>query len=145
MKMAKASDKDIDAAGNAMGILQDIASGYYPAHRDEDDAPHYFDPDDKEHLRRFYERMAATLDAAPGWPGRVIGGMCYVIMYDANRIIDPDADTVEVHPRFAATLVALQNLANAFHEGRAVASESSTGYVNSLVKAAEAVIAQAKP
>ncbi len=36
MKMAKASEKDIDAAGNAMSVLNDISSGYYPK-RDGDD------------------------------------------------------------------------------------------------------------
>ena len=34
MKMAKASEKDIDAAGGAMSVLHDIGSGYYPK-RDE--------------------------------------------------------------------------------------------------------------
>jgi hypothetical protein len=24
--------------------------------------------------------------------------MCYVILYDANQIVDPDADTLELHP-----------------------------------------------
>ena len=46
--------------------------------------------------------MNATLDAAPGWPGRVIGGMCYVILFDKNEIVDPAADTLEIHPRFDA-------------------------------------------
>lgn len=101
MKMAKASERDIDAAGNAIGVLDDIASGYYPA-RGEEDTPLHFDPEDRDHLRRFYDLMTATLDASPGWPGRVIGGMCYVILYPANQIVDPDADCLELHPRFAA-------------------------------------------
>ncbi|MBT9493891.1 MAG: hypothetical protein IV107_16450 [Paucibacter sp.] len=102
MKMTKASEKDIDAAGNAMSVLNDISSGYCPARDGEDDAPTFFDPDDKAHLRKFYDLMNATLDAAPGWPGRVIGGMCYVILFDKNEIVDPAADTLEIHPRFAA-------------------------------------------
>lgn len=101
MKMAKATERDIDAAGDAMSVLNDISSGYYPA-RGEEDAPTFFDEDDPEHLRHFYNLMKATLDASPGWQGRVIGGMCYVILYDANQIVDPDADTLEIHPRFTA-------------------------------------------
>lgn len=103
MKMAKASERDIDAAGAAMSVLNDITSGYYPMREgdDEEDTPLRFDPEDPEHLRRFYDLMTATLDASPGWPGRVIGGMCYVILYDANQIVDPDSDTLELHPRFA--------------------------------------------
>lgn len=101
MKMAKASERDIDAAGNAMSVLQTISSGYFPTREGEEDAPTFLDPNDRDHLRRFYDMMNETLDASPGWPGRVIGGMCYVIMYDKNRIVDPDADVIELHPRFA--------------------------------------------
>lgn len=102
MKMAKATKRDIDAAGNAMSVLNDISSGYYPSRAGEEDAPTFFDPDDFDHLRKFYELMSATLKAAPGWPGRVIGGMCYVILFDKNAIVDPDADTLELHPRLLA-------------------------------------------
>lgn len=104
MKMAKASECDIDAAGEAMAVLNSIASGYYPSYSDdgEDDEPTFFNPDDPKHLRLFYDLMNKTLDDAPGWPGRVIGGMCYVILFAKNQIVDPDADCLELHPRFAA-------------------------------------------
>ena len=103
MKMAKATERDIDAAGDAMSVLQDISSGYYPK-RDGDECDDFrFDPEDPAHLRKFYNLMSATLDVSPGWPGRVIGGMCYVILYDANQIVNPDADTLEIHPRFSRT------------------------------------------
>lgn len=102
MKMAKASKNDIDAAGDAMSILQDISSGYYPARGAEEDEPTFFDPDNFDHLRKFYDLMNATLDVSPGWPGRVIGGMCYVVMYDKNQIVDPKSDTLDLHPRLAA-------------------------------------------
>lgn len=101
MKMAKASDRDIDAAGNAMSVLQDISSGYYPARSDEENTPVHFDEDNKDHLRLFYDRINETLDASPGWPGRVIGGMCYVILYDKNQIVDPSSDCLELHPKFS--------------------------------------------
>lgn len=101
MKMAKASEKDIDAAGDAMSVLHDIGSGYYPRRDGDDCEDTFFDADDRNHLRRFYDLMANTLDKAPGWPGRVIGGMCYVIMFGRNKIVDPDADVLELHPRFA--------------------------------------------
>ena len=101
MKMAKASEKDIDAAGNAMSVLNDISSGYYPKRDGDDCEDLHFDPDEPAHLRKFFNLMADTLDRAPGWPSRVIGGMCYVILFDKNKILDPDADVLEVHPRFA--------------------------------------------
>lgn len=121
MKMAKASERDIDAAGNAMSILGDISGGYYPAGEVGDEVePTWFDPDNADHLRHFYDLINATLDKSPGWPGRVIGGMCYVILFDKNQIVDPSADTLELHPRFAAAadqrdelLKALKELADA--------------------------------
>jgi hypothetical protein len=100
MKMAKATERDIDAAGKALALLDTISSGYYPSREDEDDAPLMFDEDDPEHLRRLWDELKATLDAAPGWQGRVIGGMCYVILYPANGILDPEADTLELHPQW---------------------------------------------
>lgn len=98
MKMAKATERDINAAGTMMGLLDGISRGYYPASGQEENEPDLFDPDDAEHLRRFYDVVSAALNAAPGWPGRVIGGMCYVILYPVNKIVDPDADTLELHP-----------------------------------------------
>jgi hypothetical protein len=103
MKMAKATEQDIDAAGKAMAVLQTIASRYYPGREGEEDAPTFFDADNPDHLRRFYEEVNATLDASPGWPGRVIGGMCYVILYPVNQIVAPDSDCLELHPRFAGS------------------------------------------
>lgn len=122
MKMTRASNKDINAAGDAMSVLQDVGSSYYPARGDEENPPTLFDRENPEHLRRFYDLMKATLDAAPGWPGRVIGGMCYVILYEKNKIVDPNADTLELHPRFGEViaqrdelLAALEQIAQANH------------------------------
>lgn len=117
MKMAKVTERDIDAAGDAMSVLNDISSGYYPSKGDDsEDLPYHFDPDDADHLRRFYDLMNSTLDKSPGWPGRVIGGMCYVIMFDKNKIIDPDADVLELHPRYANCAAALTELIDATKE-----------------------------
>lgn len=101
MKMAKASKNDIDAAGDAMSVLNDIGSGYYPKREGDECEDTLFDEYNPAHLRKFYDLMIATLDKSCGWPVRVIGGMCYVVLYDKNRIVDPDADVLELHPRFA--------------------------------------------
>jgi hypothetical protein len=122
MKMAKPSGRDIDAAGNAMSLLNTIDRGDYPAREDEEGAPNCFDEDDPDHLRRFYDAMMETLKAGPGWPGRVIGGMCYVIMFKDNEILDPESDVLDLHPKFikqeeqlAAARVLLTELAT-MHE-----------------------------
>lgn len=108
MKMTKPTTKDIDAAGDAMAVLSDIASGYYPSRRGEFSAPTWFDEDDPEHLLRFYRLMNATLDRSPGWPGRVIGGMCFVICWDRNEILDPADDCLGLHPDLRAGLALLE-------------------------------------
>lgn len=97
MKMAKPDTDDVAAASDLMALLNDLAGGYHPAPTDEE-CPWRFDPDDSEHLRDLYDAIDKILERAPGMPMRVIGGMCYVIMWDQNRIIDPDADTLEMHP-----------------------------------------------
>ena len=99
MRMAQPSQNDIDAAGDALAALSDISKGYYPDRAsDDDDRPFYFDEDNAEHLRLFYDLMNETLDRAPGWPGRVIGGMCYAICWDHNQILDPADDCIALHP-----------------------------------------------
>ena len=102
MKMAKPSEKDIDAAGDLMSLLLQADRGDYPG--DQEGAPDFFDEDDPKHLRAFYDAIKATLDKAPGYPGRVIGGMCYVIMFKENEIIDPESDVLELHPKLVAAI-----------------------------------------
>jgi hypothetical protein len=104
MKMAKPSEQDIDAAGDLMALLNTLDRGYYPADEDQENAPTFFDEEDPEHLRAFYDKVKATLDRAPGYQGRVIGGMCYVIMWDKNEIVDPDSDTIDLHPKLVKAL-----------------------------------------
>ncbi|WP_019700434.1 hypothetical protein [Paracidovorax oryzae] len=106
MKMARPSARDIDAAGTLMQILNDLQSGYYPFY-DKDD-PTYFDPEDREHLTRLYEGLDQLLENAPGFPGRVIGGMCFVICSDRNAILDPADDCLSLHPDLVAGLELLR-------------------------------------
>lgn len=111
MNIAKPKPSDIDAAGTVLGILQSVASGWYPAREDEENAPSSFDPDDTKHLRQFYDLVHGTLDASPGWPGRVIGGMCYGVMYPANKIVDPESDFLQLHPELQAAKAAYEGQA----------------------------------
>lgn len=108
MKMAKPSERDIDAAGNLMSLLHQIDRGDYPNLDEDADVPDWFDEDNFDHLRAFYDAVKSTLDKGPGYPGRVIGGMCYVIMYDKNEIIDPASDTLDLHPKIITALQAAE-------------------------------------
>lgn len=104
MKMAKASERDIEVAGDIMSILSQLDRGDYPVISEEEDRPDFFDPEDFEHLKHFYNLVANSLEKAPGWHGRVIGGMCYVVLFEKNEIVDPDADVLELHPKIAKAL-----------------------------------------
>ncbi|MET3512793.1 hypothetical protein ABIC63_000558 [Pseudacidovorax sp. 1753] len=97
MKMAKPSERDIDAGSALLSLRNDLSSGYYPWN-DGEHRPTYFDPDDRQHLRRLYDALDALLERAPGFAGRVIGGMCYVICWDRNQILDPADDCLALHP-----------------------------------------------
>ena len=106
MEMAKASERDIEAAMELMGILTTVDSGYYPSKCDDAEGdPLFFDDDDKEHLAVFYARIKACMDRAPGFIGRVVGGM-HTIMH--NNILDPNDDCLALHPR----LIAVESAAN---------------------------------
>lgn len=119
MKMAKPSASDIDAAGDLMSILNQVDGGYYPVtDGDGDDMPTFFDEFDRDHLRAFYEAIKETMNRSPGYPGRVIGGMCYVIMYDKNEIIDPASDVIELHPKLVATLECVASSADSAADAR---------------------------
>lgn len=102
MKIAKASPQDVEAAFDLMAVLDAIDRGYYPAEKgsDGEDDPTFFDEDDPEHLARLWRLLKTALDASPGFQGRIILGMAAVI--DArNAIVDPDSDTLDLHPRLA--------------------------------------------
>lgn len=108
MKMAKADEKDINAAIKLAAILDDVDRGYYmhPESEDDDsDEPTFFDKDDLDHLRAFHDRVMACMKAAPGGLFRVVWGFD-TIMH--NDICDPNADTLELHPRIVQALEAFE-------------------------------------
>jgi hypothetical protein len=103
MKMAKASKQDIDAAVELASVLGDIDKGYYPATPNAEDAdePTFFDADDPEHLRAFYNRVKGCLDSAPGGMFRVVWDFSMVM---SNDMVDPDLDYLAFHPRIVEAL-----------------------------------------
>lgn len=127
MKMAKPSERDIDAAGELLSLMNDLSCGYCPWDGDEDAT--YFDPDDRDHLRRLYDAIDRLLDRAPGFTNRVIGGMCYVICWDRNQILDPADDCLTLHPDLRAGLHLLERqradfLPNLEREARAAVAST---------------------
>jgi hypothetical protein len=100
MKMAKASVKDLENAITLCGMIEDIDRECYPRDANNewpDDDPQWFDIDDPQHCQVFARRI---LNVSRGI-GRVIWGM-NCMMNPENNLIDPDADTLEFHPRVVA-------------------------------------------
>lgn len=96
MKMAVARLEEIEKAMCLSGIIDDVERGYYPRNADnehDEDAPTWFDEDNIDHLRAFYERV---MDC--GLSYRVTMGMA-VLCNPRNAVIDPDLDHLELHPR----------------------------------------------
>lgn len=68
--------------------------------------PDYFDETDEEHLKAFYDRVMACVNASHGCWNRVIFGFQTVV---DNDVFDPNAHTLQWHP----TLVDAVNQRNA--------------------------------
>lgn len=116
MKMAKPTERDIDAAGELLQVLDAIDErwdGPRPIHGAPDDLPAFlgdeaFDREDFKHLEVLYNHLAKLLRTAPNFHGRVLGGMCYVICWDHNRILDPAQNVLDLHPDLRAGLELLE-------------------------------------
>lgn len=106
--MAKPSQEDIAAAEELMQALNAIDERNRWCTHTIADCPSFdqlveddeFDPDDHEHLGALYNKLMILMGRNPSFHNRVISGMCHVIMYDKNQFIDPDANTIQFHPRF---------------------------------------------
>lgn len=112
MHMAKPSEQDIEAADELHQILMAIdtrGGGPWPTQGPKDLPSAIgedefgwntdnFDADRTEHLHGLYNHLAKLLREAPNFYGRVLGGMCHVICWDKNRILDPELDHLELHP-----------------------------------------------
>lgn len=95
MKMAKASQQDIEAAHKVCSYINELEKRYMPNIPGEDEETEFFNREDPDDCMR---ALNAILDAADtGSLFRVIFGMA-VVCDHRNKVIDPDADTLEVHP-----------------------------------------------
>lgn len=118
MKMAKASEADFQACFELERILREVEKGYYPHPIDEDSPeqpePLWFDPDDKDHLRAFHEKVMEIVGAREVNITRVIYG--FKVAMD-NDVFDPAADTLEWHPDLLLAVETREKQAKAPKEG----------------------------
>ncbi len=97
MKMAKASEADIEMAMTLANYLNAIEGGCMPdALSSDPESYEYLDYRDREQMNRLIDGLQRLL--RKGSIFRVIFGMA-VICDPANECIDPDASTIEHHPK----------------------------------------------
>ncbi|GAA4424602.1 hypothetical protein [Acidovorax lacteus] len=133
MKMAKPTASDIEAGFDLLGVLTAIDSRWGgpwattgPSDLNALDCD--FDADKPEHLQALYNHLAKLLRRAPGFPGRVLGGMCAVICYERNMFLDPALDYLQLHPDLIAGLQLLE--------------AKRADFISSLERQARAVVAE---
>lgn len=117
MKMAKPSAQDVKAAEELLHVLQLIAAwgGPWPNPAAGENLCELlnngeiaFDYANTTHLQTLYNNLARLQRTA--CPARVISGMCHVIMYEKNEILDPKSDCIDLHPRFAQQQAQIEQL-----------------------------------
>jgi hypothetical protein len=94
MKMAKASMADMEMALKLCGAFNALENGDLPAF-DGDTDPGLFDEHDDEQAAMAMRQLLNIV--CGGSLERVIWGM-HVLMDPENKLVDPDADTLERHP-----------------------------------------------
>lgn len=101
MKMAKASTADMGMALKLCSALEAMDRRFFPYGAEGDNDPEDFDRDDDAHCGQALRHILDILQC--GSIGRVIWGM-YVMLDPENKIVDPDADTLEDHPEKVAAM-----------------------------------------
>jgi hypothetical protein len=112
MKMARASEADIEASLEILRHLEALERGFMPEVGDGDEIE-WFAPEDPDDCQR---ALRAILDAsAKGSIFRVVFGMA-VVLDPRNELLDPGADTIEMHPKIVKALTAMET-SNAHQTG----------------------------
>lgn len=96
MKMAKASQADLDLAMKITSALEAIERGLMPdAISEDDEAAEWFDIDDHKDCKRVLEHLLD--ESKKGSLARVTWGM-FIICDEDNKILDPAVDHLALHP-----------------------------------------------
>ncbi len=98
MKMAKASEADLDMAMKLCSALDSLERRYMPSDDSEDEIV-WFDNCDADDCINAMNILLDILEN--GSLMRVVWGLA-VLLDPANKIVDPDSDVLEVHPSLVA-------------------------------------------
>lgn len=97
MKMAKASIADLNAAHSISQAIESLESGYLPLAMCDENSEELVFYDGPKHAEKVVDHLLGI--AAQGSLFRVVGGM-FVLLDPRNEVIDPEADAIEIHPKF---------------------------------------------
>ena len=95
MKMAKASETDIEMALKLSGWLDSIENGRMPDDLTDGEDTEWIDTDDVDQYERLFHGLRRLLNQ--GSIFRVTLGMA-VVCDPENKLLDPGADCIEHHP-----------------------------------------------
>lgn len=99
MKMAKASQADLDAAIGICSALEAIDRGFMPEGFDADDGDRAdFDIDDARDCRNVLSHLLDLV--GKGSIGRVVWGM-FTLLDPENKLLDPNVDHLALHPELS--------------------------------------------
>lgn len=150
MKMAKASEADIEMALELSTMLEGFERGNFPVDEDAEDYEPFYD-DNPEHCRRAMDLIIDKLRA--GSLFRVVFGMS-VLLDPKNEAVDHSLDYLEHHPKvrmhdeLAGALRGLMDTGGVRLMLAGLAKGVGTAHQDGLaVRAAESAIAklEAKP
>lgn len=108
MKMAKANQADIDMAMTLSSFIDSIDKGYVPdAASNDAERIEWLCLDDGEQCCRIVSELKSIITKGSFF--RVVFGLAVLLDPD-NELVDPDADTIEHHPKRKALENALRDL-----------------------------------
>lgn len=96
VKMAKASQEDLEAGFALNRAFDNLSYGYEPTASDDDENEQRFDIDDHESCRRVLAHLLAI--ARRGGLMRLVMGL-QVLLDPRNEVVDPNLPHLEVHPK----------------------------------------------
>lgn len=109
MKMAKANENDLRTALDICSALEALEEGFLPNALTDpvSETNELFDP--SKHSEMVLDHLLEI--ASKGSMFRVCFGMA-VLLDPRNELVDPDADTLEAHPKFERVRAAAEVAAN---------------------------------
>lgn len=101
MKMARASEQDMEVANEVAQFIEDLLKGYMPECISKaDDGYEYFMIEEPDDCQRALRKLLEIADR--GSLFRVTFGMS--VLLGADRLLDPNDDCLALHPQIASLL-----------------------------------------